>query len=96
MKTTFKKGQRVVCIHYKAKPIVTVDHWDSRNEELWVNEPKCKNQYWWGPLSWFKPVRKKIRTVKKPRGPRGLIDEGSLCDNGIPGCTCNQLASVAQ
>lgn len=99
MKTKFRKGQKVVCVHYKDKPVVIVDSVDVRYDQLWVRNTVTKprvSDYWWGPLSWFKPVCKKIHPIKKPRGPRGLVDEGSLCDNGIPGCSCNQSASIAQ
>lgn len=57
----FRKGQKVVCIHYKDKPVVTVDSVDTRANELWVNDsnPKVRGaDYWYGPLNWFKPLRK--------------------------------------
>ena len=67
MKTKFKKGQKVVCIHYKKKPIVTVDfvieksrHISGYNgEEVWVMEiPKNKDDGKHDPLyarSWWGP-----------------------------------------
>jgi len=103
----FRKGQRVICTHYKKKPVVTIsevykgERW--ANTEIWVLERVNKKdgtfytKSWWGPPSWFKA----IRPIKKPKAPKsfavtGLATEGSLCDAGIPGCSCNQSASVAQ
>lgn len=101
MATKFHKGQDLVCIHYKDLPLVTVD--SINGKEVWVIEHD-NGRLWWGPASWFRAIpivkRKKIRPIRKPKTPKkfvvtGLATEGSLCDSGIPGCSCNQSASVA-
>lgn len=59
------KGQLVICIHYRDRPLVKVDR--VRGTEVWVTEPR---QYgfksWWGPRSWFKtlPPEKKKKKNK--------------------------------
>jgi len=61
-KRTFKRGQKVVCTHYKDRPVVRVKSVDG--DEVWVLETKpCKNGKvyvlpWWGPKNWFKKVSK--------------------------------------
>jgi hypothetical protein len=62
MKTTFKKGQKIVCTHYKDKPIVVVI--DVRGAtEVWVKSIKDVNAdenlvKWWGPVNWFQKMPK--------------------------------------
>jgi len=59
----FKKGQKLVCIHYKDRPKVTVESFyaaapytANKKAEVWVRDEKGK--LWWGPTTWFKKVRK--------------------------------------
>lgn len=63
MKTKFRKGQKVVCTHYKDRPVVIVDEVVHRDGEtdLWVRSTTTKpgqSDYWYGPLSWFKRIKK--------------------------------------
>lgn len=56
-----RKGQKVVCIHYKDKPVVYVDSVDVKNDQVWVNDPNPKplaSSHWYGRINWFKPVKK--------------------------------------
>jgi len=57
-KTKFRKGQKVVCIHYKDHPVVKID--STWKDEIWVRElnPKIGSGLWYGPKSWFKRIRK--------------------------------------
>jgi hypothetical protein len=53
MATEFRKGQKVVCIHYKKQYVCIIDSVDG--ETLWVTDsPKLGS--WYGPKSWFKAV----------------------------------------
>lgn len=95
MKSKFKVGQKVICTHYKDKPMVTINFIANvRMWEIWVKDGK--GDLWWGPESWFqvpsKPKKKAARPIHKPKTPTGLTFEGSLCAAGIPGCSCNQSA----
>lgn len=79
--TKLKAGQRVICTHYKDRPIVTVDCIidQSRHisgytgEEIWVTERrtfKDGNFYtksWWGPRDWFRALPKKQKISKVER-----------------------------
>ena len=58
MKSKFRKGQKLVCVHYKDKPIVKFE--EQWKDEIWVKEitPKIGSGLWWGPESWFKKVKK--------------------------------------
>lgn len=63
MRTKFKKGQKVVCTHYKDRPAGIVDFVIEKSRhisgykgpEIWVTD--TKNRSWWGPPEWFKKVR---------------------------------------
>ena len=83
-------GQRVVCTHYKDRPVVKVEL--IQGDEVWVLETrsfKDGNFYtksWWGPRNWFKAL---------PKKRKGLTKSG-LCDSNIPGCTCNQSANIGR
>jgi cytochrome c-type biogenesis protein CcmE len=58
MKAKFRKGQRVVCTHYKDRPVVIVDEVLTKQDQLWVRSTitrKGQSDYWYGPLNWFKP-----------------------------------------
>jgi len=101
MKSKFKKGQKVRCDQYQDKPTCVITDiregsYDANRLEIWVREVpnKTGTTDWWGPEIWFTAIKKKA--IRKPKAPTGLAYEGSLCDNGIPGCTCNQSASVSQ
>lgn len=52
----FKKGQKLICIHYKDTPVIKViEH--NINNEVWVVEAIKKSSSkltWWGPPHWFK------------------------------------------
>jgi hypothetical protein len=97
MKSKFKKGQFLICTHYHDLPPVIVN--SIHGKEVWVIDGDT-GKLWWGPASWFqvpaKPKKKAAKPIRKPKTPKGLMFEGSLCDNGIPGCSCNQSASVGQ
>lgn len=80
----FKKGQKLVCFHYKDMPTVTID--SVNGDEIWVKEANGKT--WWGPREWFK-VSARLKTKK-------AVKKSNLCDESIPGCTCNQVSSVSQ
>jgi len=87
MSTKFRKGQQVICTHYKDKPtcIITdtlVD--DDGYVNIWVREipNKTGTTEWWGPANWFKAIPKKRKKVVR--------HSGFLCDDNIVGCTCNQ------
>lgn len=88
----FKKGQDLVCIHYKDLPPVTVD--SIRGKEVWVIDGDT-GKLWWGPESWFKAISipKKKRKTKRNRVVK---HSGFLCEDNIVGCTCNQASSVGQ
>jgi hypothetical protein len=103
MKIKFRKGQKL--IYKKDKSTVTVDFVIKKSRfingyigpEIWVKD--SDGRLWWDFPSQFKS--KTIRPTRKPKVPKplavtGLATEGSLCDGGVPGCTCNQSASVAQ
>lgn len=77
MRTTLKRGDLVICHHYKTKPIckvqcvVKADKANSGKEEIHIIEVVgtagggCN--WWWGPRSWFRKIRKaspKYKIVK--------------------------------
>lgn len=61
-KNTFRKGQKVVCTHYKDQPIVVVEDIVDGSltyngvTEIWVKDDQ--DLMWWGPKEWFKRVGK--------------------------------------
>jgi hypothetical protein len=55
----FRKGQQVVCVHYKDKPVVTINEVIKYDQEIWTVWVKDdKGKLWWGPEDWFKPVKR--------------------------------------
>lgn len=99
MKTPkFRKGQKVVCIHYKDRPIVKVVDVVLESDfhtgiEVWVKD--AKDRQWWGSADWFKAVPKKntTRKVNKIIADHNA-NKALLCDSRVPGCTCNQSSSI--
>lgn len=93
MKTTkLRKGQKVVCIHYKDRPVVKVIDIVEESEfhtgiEVWVKDAKGKQ--WWGSADWFKPLAKKntARKVNKILNEHNA-NRALLCDSRVPGCSC--------
>ena len=60
-KNTFRKGQKVVCTHYKDQPIVTITSIDIKENQVWVYDPNpipLADNVWYGPTEWFKKVSK--------------------------------------
>ena len=63
---TLKEGDRVVCTHYKDKPICVVTAISFLGGSIWVCE---ESKYipenfdvplnWWGPREWFRKIRKR-------------------------------------
>jgi len=102
MKSKFKQWQWVICTHYKNRPkvqitdiVVPLD--EGAPIEIWVEEETPKRLWsWWGPESWFKaiPKRKKRKPLTNIPKHDNNLPEGGLCDNNLPGCTCNQWSSV--
>ena len=92
MKTKFRKGQKVICTHYKNRPILRVDSVDG--DKIWVSDKYSATLgTWWGPKEWFKA----IRPVKRPRPHKPVTKHsGFLCEDNVQGCSCNQWASVSQ
>lgn len=70
MRTKLRRGSRVVCTHYKDRPVYIVDaivpaSRSSENvEEVWVAEYRAgvvSPDHWWGPRSWFRKLSSKRR-----------------------------------
>lgn len=61
----FRKKQKLVCVHYKDRPVVKVIFTIKQSRhisgytgpEIWVEDSKGRN--WWGPPNWFKSLRKR-------------------------------------
>jgi len=73
------------------------------SDGIWVNFYVKSRKVWDCNYEFFKShfvevahTKKAAKPIRKPKTPKGLMFEGSLCDNGIPGCSCNQSASVGQ
>lgn len=96
MPSKFRKGQLLICTHYRDRPLVKVT--SIRGHEVWVIEARrFDNSSWWGPRSWFKAKATKKRKVAKKVNKIMAEHERNrarLCDAGVPGCTCNQVASI--
>jgi hypothetical protein len=55
-----KRGDRVICIHYKDRPICAVRSIvkEDKFEEIWVKDKKHWDE-WWGPRKWFRKIPKR-------------------------------------
>lgn len=61
MAQLLKRGDRVLCTHYKNKPVCFVD--SIVNGEVWVYSCKSPNAEpinWWGPRNWFRKLQRAI------------------------------------
>jgi hypothetical protein len=52
-----KKGDKVVCTHYKDRPVCIVT--DVNAEEIWVKEMGWMVDWWYGPRNWFRKLPRK-------------------------------------
>lgn len=58
--TKLKRGDRLVCTHYRDRPVVKFMYYMGEDEqEVWVQggeEPY--RMAWWGPRTWFRKLPK--------------------------------------
>lgn len=53
-----KKGDRVLCTHYK-KPVIWKVSSIGSDGEIWVTDPEIGRECWWGHRNWLRKLPKK-------------------------------------